>query len=198
MRRLPSRPTLLVLALGLGLGLLAACRPSGDGQGKPAENTAPPEKQDTEATSEVAMTPANLYFPDDTGHLTPETVQLPAGPTEIRVIRLVEALIAGPQQDKTGVLHAPLPKETTVGGVLVLDAIAYVDLRGAEGGPPPAVGSMDEQMILYSLVDTIVLNNSPAIERVVLLWNGSQRETFAGHFDTTRPLAADRDLVSSR
>ena len=182
------------LAGTFGLGL--ACRPA---EQKAGDKT-PPATVETPAAAEpgeVVLTPANLYFPDDTGHLTPETVDLPAGPTETRIIRLVEALIAGPK-DTTGVLHAPLPKETTVGGVLVLDAIAYVDLRGAEGGPPPAVGSMDEQMILYSLVDTIVLNNSPAIERVVLLWNGSQRETFAGHFDTTRPLAADRDLVSSR
>lgn len=182
----------LVLTLGFGL----ACRPTEEQAGEKS----PPATVETPAAAEpgeVILTPANLYFPDDTGHLTSETVDLPAGPTETRIIRLVEALIAGPK-DTTGVLHAPLPKETTVGGVLVLDAIAYVDLRGAEGGPPPAVGSMDEQMILYSLVDTIVLNNSPAIERVVLLWNGSQRETFAGHFDTTRPLSADLQLVSGR
>ncbi len=141
------------------------------------------------------MEPVQLYFPDDTGNLSPEAGQAPASPAELRIRKLAEALIAGPQ-DPTGSLHAVLPKETTVGGVLVLDGVAYLDLRALNDGPPPAVGSMDEQMILYSLIDTVVLN-TPGVEKVVLLWNGSQRETFAGHYDTTRPLAADRELIAT-
>ena len=39
------------------------------------------------------------------------------------------------------------------------------------------------------------LLNVPEIESVVLLWNGRQLETFAGHLDTTLPLRSDRDLV---
>lgn len=151
---------------------------------------------DNSSENGAEMSPASLYFPDDTGHLSKEQIELPAGPTELRISKLVEALIAGPQ-DPTGVLHTVLPPETKAGGVLVLDAVAYVDLRAENGGPPPAVGSMDEQMILYSLVDTIVFNTE-GIERVVLLWNGNQRETFAGHFDTTRPLLPDPNLIAER
>lgn len=184
---LPLLPFLLLLPLGCG--------------GKSGDR--PPQGPNSEEAAglggeaaPVPLAPASLYFPDDAGNLSPETAQVAAEPTELRIRRLAEALIAGPQ-DTTGVLHAPLPKETKVGGVLVLDGVAYVDLHGENEGPPPAVGSMDEQMILYSLVDTIVLN-TPGVERVVLLWNGSQRETFAGHFDTTRPLAADRSLIATR
>ncbi len=176
----------LLLLLPLGCGGKDAQPENGDPGGETAETAGDPS---------VPLSAAALFFPDDSGNLSAETTQVPELPTELRIRRLAEGLIAGPQ-DTTGVLHAPLPKETQVGGVLVLDGIAYVDLHGKDEGPPPAVGSMDEQMILYSLVDTIVLN-TPGVERVVLLWNGSQRETFAGHFDTTRPLAADKSLIAN-
>lgn len=178
---------LLVLLLPLGCGGESADPPP---EGHPGEAAKSAEEES------VPLSPANLYFPDDSGNLSPEGAQVAAEPAELRVRRLAEALIAGPQ-DPTGVLHAPLPKTTRVAGVLIFDGIAYLDLHGENEGPPPAVGSMDEQMILYSLVDTVVLN-TPGVERVVLLWNGSQRETFAGHFDTTRPLAADESLIASR
>lgn len=180
----------LVLSLGLlplGCGQKPAEKPA-EGPGQPA---APVEA----ATEEAPLEPVQLYFPDDSGNLSPEAAQAPASPTEQRIRKLAEGLIAGPQ-DQTGVLHPILPKETTVGGVLVLDGIAYLDLRAPGEGPPPAVGSMDEQMILYSLVDTVILNTS-GVEKVVLLWNGTQRETFAGHYDTTRPLGADKGLIAA-
>jgi hypothetical protein len=191
-RWLPLVPLLLLPLLLLEL-LVAGC--DGKKTEEPAaEEGAAPLEIDPAAAVELAA--AELYFPDDTGHLSRETVQLPAGPTELRIRRLAEAVIAGPQ-DTTGVLHAPLPAATKVGGVLVLDGVAYLDLHAENQGPPPAVGSMDEQMILYSLVDTVVLN-TPGVDRMVVLWNGSQRETFAGHFDTTRPLAADKGLIANR
>ena len=46
---------------------------------------------------------------------------------------------------------------------------------------------------VYSLVDTVVAN-VPQIQRVALLWNGTQRETFSGHLDTSQPLVPDRKL----
>jgi len=30
----------------------------------------------------------------------------------------------------------------------------------------------------------------------VLLWNGTQRVTFSGHLDTSRPLVPDRSLLA--
>lgn len=190
-RWLPLVPLILLPLLLLEL-LVAGCDGKKRGEEPPPEGA--PLVIDPAAAVELAA--ADLYFPDDTGHLSVETVQLPAGPTELRIRRLAEAVIAGPQ-DTTGVLHAPLPAATKVGGVLVLDGVAYLDLHAENEGQPPAVGSMDEQMILYSLVDTVVLN-TPGVERMVVLWNGSQRETFAGHFDTTRPLSADKALIANR
>jgi hypothetical protein len=41
-----------------------------------------------------------------------------------------------------------------------------------------------------------VTESVPSVRSVALLWNGSQRLTFSGHLDTSRPLAADRSLVA--
>ncbi len=37
--------------------------------------------------------------------------------------------------------------------------------------------------------------NVPQATRVALLWNGTQRLTFSGHLDTSRPLFPDRALL---
>ncbi len=88
--------------------------------------------------------------------------------------------------------------------VELLDGVAYVDLttvvvEGGAGGTAdrpavflerPAMGLTEELLAVYSLVNSLTANNL-GIDRVVLMWNGEQRPTFAGHVDTTRPLMAD-------
>ncbi|PYQ60097.1 MAG: sporulation protein, partial [Acidobacteria bacterium] len=59
---------------------------------------------------------------------------------------------------------------------------------------PPPGGSTEEIQRVYSVVDSIVLG-VPQASRVVLLWNGSQRETFSGHLDLSVPLVPDRGLL---
>ena len=75
-----------------------------------------------------------------------------------------------------------------MGRLLVQGGTAYVDLRPADGaGDPPPAGSNTELLRVYSLVHTLA-RNVPEIERVVLLWNGTQRAGFPGHVDTGHPL----------
>ena len=90
--------------------------------------------------------------------------------------------------------------------VELLDGVAYVDLTTVEVGSGtgstraadrpavflerPAMGLTEELLAVYSLVNSLTANNL-GIDRVVLMWNGEQRPTFAGHVDTTRPLMAD-------
>ncbi len=91
--------------------------------------------------------------------------------------------------------------------VELLDGVAYVDLTTAAGDSGtgegagtagrsvlvlerPAMGLTEELLAVYSLVNSLTANNL-GIDRVVLMWNGEQRSTFAGHVDTTRPLMAD-------
>ena len=52
------------------------------------------------------------------------------------------------------------------------------------------MGLREELLAVYSLVNSLTANNL-GIDRVVLMWNGEQRPTFAGHVDTSRALMAD-------
>jgi hypothetical protein len=93
-------------------------------------------------------------------------------------------------------LVRPFPPEVKLGGVeLSADGIAYVDLRWSDHQDPPESGSTEEIQRVYSVVDTVALN-VPQVNRVVLLWNGTQRTTFSGHLDTSRPLVPDRTLLA--
>lgn len=92
-------------------------------------------------------------------------------------------------------LWPPLPADVDVGRTYILDdATAVVDLIVPEYAAPMS-GARAEILMLYSLVNTVLLNTEEA-ERLVLLWNGQQRSTFAGHFDTTRPLTPKTGLIA--
>jgi hypothetical protein len=135
----------------------------------------------------------SLLFPGPDGLLHGESreVPLPLSP-DGRVAALVTALLAGPQ---TQGLAAPLPAGVTVGDAFVdAEGIAYVDLAAKDQAAPPASGSELELLRVYSLVDTVTANE-PRVRSVVLLWNGAQRVTFAGHVDTSAPLREDRKWV---
>jgi hypothetical protein len=134
----------------------------------------------------------NLYFPADGGGLRAETraLSVSAEPKD-RIRRVIEALLAGP---KAAGLARPFPEGVAVGAVLLSpDGTAYVDLHWQDHPDPPPGGSTEEMQRIYSVVDSIALN-VPQAPRVVLLWNGVQRETFSGHLDLTAPLAPDREL----
>ena len=136
-----------------------------------------------------------LYFPSSAGLLAPETRQLTVGSTPAESVgRVVRALLDGPTN--TGLVPA-LPTTVTLTKALVMpDGTAYLDLRGAEGAEPPASGSEMEMLTVFSLVDTVIWN-VPEAERVVLLWNGEQRPSLAGHVNTGSPLVANRRLLTS-
>ncbi len=139
---------------------------------------------------------ALLYFPGRGGKLYPEEREVPVGEgVECRIATLIKELLNGPTQ---GSLYPPLPPEVTLGSVYVTsEAVAYVDLDAPPELARPAWGSKQEILAVYSLVDTVLLN-FPEVEAVVLLWNGQQRATFAGHLDTTRPLGPSRKLLAGR
>lgn len=171
-------PTLLLL---FTLVLLAGCRGDDEGAGTP-----PPEGGMSEGV-------ADLYFPAAAGLTVERRALEPVEGAEAQVRALVEALLAGPDGDE---LVAPFPEGVTLSRVVV-DAAgnAYVDLEAPEGGAPPASGSMQEMQTVYSLVNTIALN-VPGVRRVALLWNGVQRESYAGHLDTSAPLGPRPDMVA--
>jgi spore germination protein GerM len=175
---------LLLLALGLAGWRL------GRGGRRPGGNQAPaPGAPGPQATFAV-----DLYFPAAGGTLRGERRTLSgADDPKDRIRKVVQALLAGPS---AAGLSRPLPPGVELGAVeLTADGNAYVDLRWADHEDPPAGGSDAEMQTVYSLVDSIALN-VPQAQRVVLLWNGTQRQTFSGHLDTGRPLLPDRGLVA--
>lgn len=163
--------------------LLAGCRRE--------EATGPAAAGGAAARTERAV--VQLHFPAEDGYLRVEKreMQVPAE-ADGRIEAIVGALLGGPRE--RGLL-AVFPAGVELGGVYVdPHGTAYVDLA-AEGQPaPPPSGSALELVRVYSLVNT-VLANEPRARGVVLLWNGTQRQTFAGHVDTLRPLTADHGLV---
>ncbi len=172
----------LALVLGGGLWWWLSGRPSRRAGGAPGTVA-----QKSEPVS------FDLYFPAAGGNLRPESraLQVSLEPKD-RIRKIVEALLAGP---KAPGLARPFPEGVTLGSVLLSpDGTAYVDLHWQDHVDPPAGGSTEEIQRIYSVVDSIVLD-VPQASRVVLLWNGVQRETFSGHLDLSVPLVADRGLI---
>ncbi|MEE8525168.1 MAG: GerMN domain-containing protein [Thermoanaerobaculia bacterium] len=180
----------VLLVSGLFFFLREPGKEDSDGLGEgvtPVDETALPALEESFT--------ANLYFPDGGVRLHPESRELPAKDSaEEQIAVLIEALLAGPRDDR---LLAPLPGEIILSKVYLIDGVTvFLDLGSPNGEPPPASGSQRELLTVYSLVNTVLLNTEGP-ERVVLLWNGRQPPTFAGHLNTARPLAVNSSLIAS-
>ena len=133
---------------------------------------------------------APLYFPAISGMLE---VEMRATPGDLapksRKQWLAEQLVVGPTLEG---LRPALPAETRVTSVFAApDGTVFVDFA-----IPESVGmsSTEETLTLYSIVNTMLINDEEA-RRVVILINGRQRETLAWHLDTASPLAAKPELI---
>lgn len=167
---------------------------------------------DGELDGEVELVPegedffATLCFPSAGGLLRCEPRPIAAaGSVEETAAAIVQALIDGPG-GTPGSADAPepgqdlfpvLPSSVGMQSFDLVNGVAYVDLTVARTGSAlrferPAMGLRDELLAVYSLVNSLTASNL-GIERVVLMWNGEQRLTFAGHVDTSRPLLPDLD-----
>ncbi|HXU45348.1 MAG TPA: GerMN domain-containing protein [Thermoanaerobaculia bacterium] len=135
-----------------------------------------------------------LYFAGPGGYLVPERRELnvTADPKD-RIRKIVGAVLDGPRQRDLG---RSFPKGVELGSVLLAaNGTVYVDLRSETMTEPPSAGSLEEMQRVFSVVDSITGNVEQA-QRVALLWNGIQRESFGGHLDASRPFVADRSLIA--
>ena len=136
-----------------------------------------------------------LYFPGAGGRLVREEREIEGSADPSRLAEhLVQAVLDGPRSDRA---FRAFPEGITIGEVHVTpDGIAYVDLVSLANPSPPIAGSTGELLTLYSLVNSVV-ENVPGARSLVVLWNGRQPRTFAGHVDTSRPLLPSPELASS-
>ena len=167
--------------LGLALALLAGgalwwwLQGLGDGgaEGGPAGSG-----------GKAVLVPFELWVPEGIGlRVERRELQVTSAPKD-RIRRIAEILLA--PRPGGGRLF---PEGVTLAGVqLSKEGTAYVNLVWEGHEDPPPSGSTEELQRVYSLVNSIT-TNVPEARRVALLWNGLQRPTFAGHLDTSRPLA---------
>ncbi|MGH9379039.1 MAG: hypothetical protein ACRD2Z_00250 [Thermoanaerobaculia bacterium] len=137
----------------------------------------------------------HLYFPGPDDRLHAEARRLPGGlntPVE-RLHALGQLWLEGPQSDRLG---RPLPQLESLRLDLSPAGRVYADLVPRPESEPPRLGSTEEAGALYSLVNTLVLN-VPEAREVVVLWNGVQPATLAGHLDTGAPLTPRLDLLAA-
>ena len=187
-RRVVAAGGAAAAAVLIGAGLYGILRPTPRQQDPVIET--PPERTGASQGSEV-----ELYFPGQDGRLHAERHELQDATEPSKTIaRLVESLLAGPRDAS---LAAPLPEGVSLGRAYLMDdATVILDLTSPDG-TKPATGSFGEMLMLYSIVNSVLLNVEEA-ERLVLLWDGQQPNTFAGHLDTTRPLTPKVELIVAR
>lgn len=162
----------------------------------PAEPHAPSTTSPIETRAGNAGMPVDLYFVGRTGRLQAERRVLGSGLDATQQVRtLMEELLRGSSSES---LQSPLPATVQLDTVHITPAgVVYLDFQSAEYTRPPIEGSKGELLAVYSLVNSIVLN-VPGTRSVVLLWNGQQRPSFAGHVNTTRPLLPNSQLVATQ
>ena len=155
-----------------------------------------PEGEEPTPDGPMETTAAQLYFPNTAGWLGAEERRLPiAQSAEERAAQVARALLKGPSQPG----HvAPLGEGVELATLYLSgDGVVYLDLAAEQMATPPVSGSRGELLVVYSFVNSI-LTNVPEASGVVMLWNGSQRPTFAGHVDTTRPLPLETKWLAQR
>ena len=162
--------------------------PSGVTEG--TEGTAAPPAAPAPVLEETRQ--VTLWLPAPGGLIAPTTIELASAPEPAaRIDALLRALFAATPAPPLSPLFAGEVK--LVATMRGADATLYVDLGGADGAEPPGSGSELELQRVYSIVHTVV-RNEPSVERVVLLWNGAQRLSLAGHVDTGHPLVPRPEL----
>ena len=133
-----------------------------------------------------------FFISDDDDSLHKETREIAAGPTAAdEAERALAELVKGSEKG----LLSPLPPQTKVRQVFIAkDGLATVDFS-RDIADKFAYGSSSELAAVYAVVDTLVFNFK-AIKKVVILVEGSERDTLGGHVDLSRAFSPDYSLVA--
>jgi spore germination protein GerM len=151
-----------------------------------------PKPPETSGAADAVKTVTLFFISDDDDALHKETREIAAGPTAAdEAERALAELVRGSEK---GFL-SPLPPQTKVRQVFVAkDGLATVDFS-RDIADKFAYGSSSELAAVYAVVDTLVYNFE-AIKKVVILVEGSERDTLGGHVDLSRAFLPDYSMVA--
>ncbi len=130
-----------------------------------------------------------LYFIQDaenTSFLVPEVREIPF--TENPELAAIQELIKGPSAHG---LQPVLPPKTKVRSLGVKQGLAVLDL--STEATKISRGSWGEALVVWAIVNT--LTKFPGVEAVQILIEGNPVETLAGHFDLSRPLRRNEQVI---
>jgi len=190
-----SRPALVLGGLALVLLVLVVVFFTG-GVGEKVKRFVDanvPKSPETSGAAPAAVKTVTLFFiSDDDDSLHKETREIAVGPTAAdEAERALAELVRGSEK---GFL-SPLPPQTKVRQVFVAkDGLATVDFS-RDIADKFAYGSSSELAAVYAVVDTLVYNFE-AIKKVIILVEGSERDTLGGHVDLSRAFSPDYSMVA--
>jgi spore germination protein GerM len=135
---------------------------------------------------------ALFFLSEDDDLLHPEERDIQAkASTEEEASEAIEELIKGSQS----ALVSPLPPETKLRQIfLTKEGMAYVDFS-KEIQDKSLSGSEAEMAAVYSIVNSLTYNFK-SIKKVLILVDGEEAETLAGHINLSKPFAPDYSLIA--
>ncbi|MDI6813248.1 MAG: GerMN domain-containing protein [Desulfitobacteriaceae bacterium] len=184
-----------ILLVGITLSLVIIL--SGCGPAAPANNAAKTSTTVGEPSSAnpSAQTPGavehlvklTLYFP------TPDADGLAPVERSVNVPdeAVIKAIFKELQNPPSG-LEKPLPEGTQLLGATVKDGVATLNLS-KEFRKNFNGGSTGEQMILFSIIDSLTALAN--VQSVQFLLEGKTQEAILGHLDTTEPLKRNEKII---
>ncbi|WP_435790619.1 GerMN domain-containing protein [Clostridium sp.] len=108
---------------------------------------------------------------------------------------IILELIKGPSRlEEEAELNETLPSNLELLDVQVKEGIANVDLSG-DTVQDISAGSAGEGMALYSIINTLILDDNLDITKVQFLVDGKKVDAIKGHYDVSVPISEDEDMI---
>ncbi|MBU3159825.1 GerMN domain-containing protein [Clostridium frigoris] len=154
------------------------------------EPTVEPTIKPTVKSEDIKSREVVLYFSDDQAMYFASEKRTMKAPTAKSI---VEELVKGPavKSGSTAKSYATLPTNLQVSDVEIKENIAYVNLKTKLN----VEGSAGEQMALFSIVNTLVLDKELGITKVQFLLAGENVKTIGGQYDVSEPMSENKEMM---
>ena len=163
-----------------------------DGSGVKNDNDSNADIKDTVKDPEIKTKDVVLYFSDDQAmDLVGQKRNLEEHTAKAIILELIKgpSLLEGEEE-----LYETLPSNLELLDVQVEGGIANVDLSG-DSVQDISGGATGEGMALYSIINTLILDNSLGITKVQFLVDGKKVDSIKGHYDVSVPMIEDKDMI---